>query len=179
MLFVSKRKNHQLWIRPRKEHRLKDGTWVVDDTGLLVEFQNGLYETDDSDIINSLFKNNEYGLVFQVYNNVPPDKTDLVTTPVGFNPIQMEYLDDGRTKVHKIPLENPVIKENVRRGIVENDYQLLDEALNKPKNVLVPPLTDDEVIQRKLEGKRSFSCKTCGLMFTSPFEVVQHRKTAH
>lgn len=72
--FVSKHRNLQIWLEPPKEEYTVDGRRSVISPGILVEFTNGYYETDDDEIANRLRASELYGIFFEEYKAQPTEE---------------------------------------------------------------------------------------------------------
>lgn len=173
MIFVSKRMNHQLWLRPNKERRTASG-WIETDAGFMVQFEAGMYETNDEDIVDALIRHPEHGVVFKLYDGRPPSETELYLAPVHDLPLQKMYNRDGTVEQYvPIPVEE-------KRGEPKEPLVLPVKKELPPKKVGSPrPLTAAEVAERAEQGKKTFACKICGAKFHSTTNIKIHKEQVH
>lgn len=67
-VFASPHRSLQLWLKPPQESFTADGKRIVSDPGILVEFINGYYETENKEIADLLLKHPSFGIFFTAVN---------------------------------------------------------------------------------------------------------------
>jgi len=187
MKFVSRKKEFRLIIRPtevvmdasRRPHIMQ---------GERVEFHQGMFYTEDKNLIEYLMSHPLYGNKFTAV--APTDLAGLKPADSGPKMIEgtRSTLDAPASKAMR-PESTTYISEKVAKSVSKEEVEALidnklEGFLGKIESLLIkpeipkvpegPPLPEPIIKNVK---KKGFHCPWCGESLSSGFEIGKHKKT--
>lgn len=186
MLFVSKRKNFRIVLKPAS-HVIDAYGQKVAIPGTTVEFVRGRYETDDPEIIDKLLKNRFRGSQFIVadpdcevekwleeHPQYKHEGPQVITG--GISTVNTQNPPPIVAATHSVLRESTKSSPNDMEGYIESKINEKLSPLFDRLNIITSLLEENTQ-----KPKKTFTCPVpgCGQVFRSGMEVGEHKRTAH